>query len=151
MAMQRLADYGQRTIQDDCGRRRTAMARTTLTGPRGTLDVQREMTPVHYVSDLDANWRFTDAAGHPHRCEYDAADNYPTLLLVVEETYWCETCCDEHQAVHRECRQCGETVTPGTTGPGTRYIAGLTTYTFNGEEITPEKAQEIIAEWRAGG
>jgi hypothetical protein len=124
------------------------MARTTLTGPQGVLDVQREVIPVHYLSDIDANWRFTDAAGHAHHCEYEAADRYPTLRRVTDETYWCESCRDEHELDHLECRQCGERIVPGTAGPGTKHIQGMTTYTFNGEEISPERAREIVAGWK---
>lgn len=123
------------------------MAKTTLSGKQGVLEVEREVVPVNYLSDLDANWKFTDAAGHEHYCEYDARDHYPTLIRVTDETYWCESCDDEHELEHQECRQCGEHIRPGATGPGTKFIPGLITYTFNGEIITAEQAREIVAEW----
>ena len=124
------------------------MARTTLTGPRGELVIERQVIPVHYLSDIDADWAFTDAAGHPHHCEYRGADHYPTLRRVVYERYWCEDCEDEHELEHRECRQCGEVIRPGTTGPGTRYIQGLLTCTLDGELISEERAMALAAEWR---
>lgn len=125
------------------------MAKTTLSGSRGTLNVETERTPVHYLSDIDAGWRYTDANGHEHHCDYGAADPYPTLRTVLYETYWCDNCGDEHELSRLECRQCGEAITPGRTGPGVKYITGLTTYTFNGEEVTPEQAAGIIAGWQA--
>lgn len=126
------------------------MTRTTLSGPQGTLSVEREVIPVSYLTDIDADWRYTDAHGHRHHCEYEAADHYPTLRRVVYEMYWCDDCEDEHELSRLECRQCGEVITPGMTGPGTKFIAGLITYTLNGEEITPERAQQIIEQWRPG-
>lgn len=128
------------------------MARFTLSGRQGELAVEREMIPVHYLSDIDAAWTFTDAHGHAHYCEYEAADHYPTLRLVIDDTWWCEDCAGEHEDTHQECRQCGETIRPGITGPGTRHIAGLITCTLNGEPVTQEQAEQIIAEWeRARG
>lgn len=123
------------------------MPKTTLSGPRGELVIEREIIPVHYLSDIDANWTFTDAAGHEHHCEYEAADHYPTLRRVTEGTWWCEDCEDEHESTHLACRLCGETIRPGTTGPGTKYIPGMITATFNGELISRERAEQIAAEW----
>lgn len=125
------------------------MTRVSLTGPQGELVIEREVIQVSYLSDIDASWTFTDAAGHRHYCDYDAADHYPTLILVTDETYWCETCQDEHELTHLGCRQCGETIRPGTTGPGIRYIPGMMTCTLDGEVISPERAQEIAMEWSA--
>jgi hypothetical protein len=124
-----------------------SMAISTLSGPQGTLAVEREMISVSYLSDIDADWKFTDANGHQHYCVYEGADHYPTLRRVVDETYWCGECGDEHELAHLECRQCGEAITPGTTGPGEKVITGVVTYTFNGELITPERARQIVAEW----
>jgi hypothetical protein len=123
------------------------MAKTTLTGPRGELVIEREVIPVHYLSDINADWEFTDAAGHRHHCAYKAADHYPTLIRVTYETYWCGECDDEHELAHLECRQCGEVIRPGTTGPGTKYIPGLLTCTLDGELITQEQAMALAAEW----
>jgi hypothetical protein len=127
------------------------VARTTLTGSQGELVMEREVIPVNYLSDIDADWRFTDAAGHEHHCEYEAADPYPTLRRVVYETYWCDTCEDEHELERLECRLCGEKVRPGTTGPGTRFIQGVLTCTFNGEPVTEERARELVAGWDRRG
>lgn len=128
------------------------MTRFTLSGQQGELVIEREIIPVNYLSDIDASWKFTDAAGHPHHCEYEAADHYPTLRQVTDEPWWCEDCEDEHESTHLECRQCGEAICPGTTGPGTRYIPSMITCTLNGELITREQADQVIAKWeRARG
>jgi hypothetical protein len=127
------------------------MATSTLSTSDGILRVEREMTPVHYESDMDRNWRFTDSHGHEHRCEYEAADHYPTLRYVVDE--WCYrdhglfggSDPDGHPAAgHYECRQCGETVSPGVTGPGTTMIAGLVTYYLDDQPVSRERAEEFI-------
>lgn len=127
------------------------LARTTLTGPRGELVMDRQVVPVHYLSDIDATWTFTDAAGHPHHCEYEAADHYPTLTVVLDARWWCGDCEDEHEDLHRECRQCGEEITPGRTGPGTKYIQGLLTCTLDGEPVSEEQAMALVAEWTPRG
>ena len=125
------------------------MARAAITGSHGELVIEREVIPVHYLSDIDANWTFTDTAGHRHHCEYEAAEHYPTLVTVVDETYWCEDCEDEHELTHQACRLCGEKIRPGTTGPGTKYITGVLTCTLDGEPISRERADQVIAEWQA--
>jgi hypothetical protein len=119
------------------------------------LSIERAMIPVHYMTDIDGSWRFTDAAGHPHHCAYDAADHYPTLTLVTatRETYWCSDCEDEHEHedAHLECRQCHEVVRPGMTGPGVKYISGQVTCTLDGEIISEEQARALAAEWTFRG
>jgi hypothetical protein len=125
------------------------MTRTSVSGPRGELIIEREVIPVHYLSDIDAGWTFTDGHGHAHHCEYEAADHYPTLTLVTDGTYWCADCEDEHELSHLECRQCGEEIRPGITGPGVKYIQGAVTCTFNGEPVTQEQARQIAAELAA--
>ncbi len=127
------------------------MAKTTLTGRMGELVMEREVIPVNYLSDIDAGWRFTDAAGHEHHCEYEAADHDPTLRRVTDDVYWCEDCDDEYEYTVLLCRQCDEEIRPGTTGPGTRFIQGLLTCTLNGEVITEERARELVAEWSPRG
>lgn len=124
------------------------MTRATLSGPRGELVFEREVIPVHYMNDIDGDWRFTDAAGHRHHCEYRGADHYPTLARVVYHTGWDEDCGEEYELTHLECRQCGEEVTPGMTGPGTKFIQGVLTCTLDGEYITEERAMALAAKWR---
>jgi hypothetical protein len=120
------------------------MSTTEITDSGGrTLTVTSEDIQVDYLSYIDAGWKFTDAAGHAHRCDYDAVDHYPTLRLVWEETYWCEGCRDDHEASHLECRRCGEVIVPGTAGPGTKWLRGITDYRIDGEPATREQAREF--------
>lgn len=126
------------------------MSEAFVTGPDGrTLRVISDMIRVDYISDISATWKFTDAAGHGHRCDYDAADHYPTLREVSGRTWWCDDCQDEHEDAHLECRLCGETIRPGMTGPGTKWLPGRTEYLLDGEPVTPERAREIAGQWRA--
>lgn len=111
----------------------------------GRLQYTQQMTEVHYESDLDRNWTYTDTAGHRHHCDYHAPDHYPTLRVVVDRTYWCEDCHDEHEDSHLECRQCGETIRPGHTGPGTICVPGLQGFTLNGYPVTKEQAAGLVA------
>jgi len=127
------------------------MVRSSISGLQGELVIERDVINVSYLSDIDANWRYTDTRGHHHYCDYDAPDHYPTLREVTDQTWWCDDCRDEHEDTHLECRQCGEHITPGMTGPGTKLIPGRVEYTFNGEPVTPERAQQIIENWRPSG
>jgi hypothetical protein len=121
----------------------------------GELRIEQDVIPVHYESDLDPGWRFTDAAGHEHYYVYVylGGEHYPTLAYVVDE--WCHSDHDMfgggydedgHPAVaHYECRICGEHVTPGMRGPGTTYVPGMHQVFLNGEPISRERAEEILA------
>jgi len=111
-----------------------------------TVRVQQQMINVDYMSDIDGNWKHTDKAGHQHWCEYDAQDHYPTLKEVRGETYWCGDCRDEHEDSHLECRLCGEMITPGTTGPGSKWIPGMVEATIDGEPATMEEVQALLRE-----
>jgi hypothetical protein len=123
--------------------------RSSVSGPQGHLVVEREIIPVHYLGDIDADWTYTDDAGHRHHCEYEAADRYPTLIRVRDGTYWSEDYQDELEVTHLECRQCGEAIQPGMTGPGTRYVSGPVTATLDGEPVSLDRAKQLAAEWRA--
>jgi hypothetical protein len=114
------------------------------------LTVTNESHRVDYLSDIDANWVFTDGAGHVHRCDYDAADHYPTLRAVPEGPYWCEGCRDEHEDTHLECRRCGEVIRPGMTGPGTKWLPGPAEYLIDGVPVSQEQAAEFVAQARRG-
>jgi hypothetical protein len=102
----------------------------------------------------DPNWTYTDQAGHEHH--YDKAApivpgrvrGYPTLVMVEDETYWCEDCQDEHTDSHLECPICGEHITPGLVGPPLyrEYIPGMTHYYLNDEEISPDEYRRLAAE-----
>ncbi len=85
----------------------------------------------------DKAWAYTDRAGHAHRY----AGGYPTLTWVVDETYWCEDCSDEHTEGHRECPLCGERIEPGLREwDGTKqYIPGRTSYYLGDREISEQE------------
>lgn len=121
------------------------MSTGSYRGPGGaSLAVRREITPVHYDSDLDRNWRYTDHAGHQHYCDYDAPDHYPTLRAVYDEDHWCEDCQGDYQPLLRyECPQCGETIRPGTTGPGVVNIAGPEEWELT-EALTGDQARHAV-------
>lgn len=116
---------------------------TTLQGDFGELRVETEMIDV--TSGLprpDETWSYIDRQGHGHR--YD--NGYPTLVEVVDRTYWCADCNDEHQDTHLECRICGESIEPGMRGPSPfrEFAPGRTAYYLNDEPISPERYQEIV-------
>lgn len=125
---------------------------TRVTGEFGELRFKTEMVDV--TSNLpkpDKNWRFTDTQGHEHAWSSDAF--YPTLRLVVDQTYWCLDCNDKHDEDHFECVVCGEVVKPGMLPPSrwTEYEPGRRQAFLNGEPISDERAQEIIAQMRQRG
>jgi hypothetical protein len=123
-------------------------SQTSITTPDGELIISRDLIRVDYLSDLDRNWEFTDAAGHQHHCDYDAADHYPTLRDVTDGAYWCGDCREEHGDSHWECRLCGEHIQPGLTGPGTIYRPGMISATFNGHPVSMEQASQILARYK---
>lgn len=90
------------------------------------IEYASEAVPVsfggHHVADPE--WSHVDSHGHEHRF---VGDDLPTLALVVTDTYWCESCNDEHEETEFRCRQCGDVVEPHWkwTGPETRTIQGL--------------------------
>lgn len=98
----------------------------------------------------DPDWRYVDQQGHEHYRDNSHPASYPTLVAVVDETYWCEDCGDEHTRSHWECATCGEIIEPGVLDPSTfvEYRPGLRRYFLNDEEISEERASEIVAEQR---
>lgn len=110
------------------------------------IRVEREMINFDYMSDIDANWKYTDKAGHRHYCDYDGSVHYPTLAVIQDGTWWCEDCGDEHEDSHLACLQCGERITPGTTGPGRKWIPGRVNATIDGEPATMDEIQALIRE-----
>jgi len=125
------------------------MAASSVRLPDGRV-LERAVDMVDVTSGLpraDKDWAYTDRQGHPHRW-VEGGSHYPSLIWVVDQTYWCEDCEEEHTDGHEECRYCGEHVTPGTVGPpGHReYIPGMTSYYLDGEPVTPEQYQALLAE-----
>ncbi|MFF0588369.1 hypothetical protein ACFYWD_20630 [Streptomyces sp. NPDC003781] len=117
----------------------------------GTLEFENDGEWV--VSDLperDPEWRGRDSNGHEHYAAQSGEGpvTYPTLAEVAGEPYWCVDCQDEHVDTWMECRICGEKVTPGTRSPRPKWISTGARYYWNGEPISDERANEIIAEQR---
>lgn len=110
------------------------------------LEYEQELIEVSSsLPQPDEDWTYTDRAGHEHRY----ADGYPTLTWIIDESYWCEDCGDEHTEGHYECPLCGEHITPGLRGPDllSKYQPGRRSYYLDGELITKEQVQAIAAEF----
>lgn len=90
----------------------------------------------------DPDWHYTDHHGHPH---LRIGDEWPTLRWVVDRTYFCEDCQDEHEEGHWECVRCHEHIAPGTVHrPAQRlYRPGPRTYYVNDEPVTEEHAKKV--------
>ena len=118
---------------------------SVVRGPWGELSFEVEQIDV--TSGLpypDERWTYTDHHGHEH---YRRDGGYPTLTWIVDETYWCGDCDEEHTEGHWECSICGERIEPGISGPDAfrKVIRGRRSYYLNGEPITEERFQEIRA------
>lgn len=98
----------------------------------------------------DPDWSFTDAKGHQHRY---VEDEWPTLKWVVDRTYWCEDCRDEHQEGHWECAQCGEHIKPGMVKrpPEVKLIPLPARYFVNGREVSEDEARAVAADLESRG
>ena len=117
------------------------------------LRVETEMIDVTSLGPKpDKTWRYTDRHGHEHRYVDDryVDGGYPTLIVVDDETWWCDDCEDAHTESHRECRECGERIEPGMTGPSMarEYAPGMTRYFLGDEEISRERYLELAARSR---
>lgn len=120
-------------------------------------DLRIEVEQVEVTSNLpqpDKNWRYTDQQGHEHYYSVEGhvhSSRYPTLREVVDRSYWCGDCEDEHEDTHLECKVCGETIVPGMVEPsGFREFApGRRQAYLNGVPISGERAEEIMGQMKA--
>ena len=130
--------------------------------PRGTLRAESEPIYAPTLSPPtkpDKKWRYTDKKGHKHyyveppaevTITSDDDSHYPTLRRKIE-TYYCHDCQDEHTDSWLRCRQCKETISPGRVSvPYNPYIAGMTHYYFNDEEITKERYDQLREQLQNG-
>lgn len=118
---------------------------SVIKGSFGELRIEVDVIEVSQLGPKpDKRWRYTDHQGHEH---YWAAD-YPTLEWVIDYTYWCCDCGDEHSEGHWACAICGEEIEPGTVGPllAREYVSGPTFYYLNDEPISAERARELVGE-----
>lgn len=121
------------------------MATHTLTLPDGELEFESGGEWVRSsLPEPDPNWRGADSNGHEHYYA-PGPDRYPTLKQVAGEPYWCDSCEDEHVDTWLECPICGEQVTPGTRTPEPVWVSKGSRYFWNGEPISTERANEILA------
>lgn len=122
------------------------MGTSTVQLPDGELEFVNDGEWV--TSDLpqpDPKWSAVDSNGHEHRYT-EGSDRYPSLKSVAGELYWCEDCQDEEFDTWYECRLCGEKVEPGTRVDHTPvWVSRGSRYYWNGEPISHERANEIIA------
>lgn len=126
------------------------------------LAVTAERIRVDYLSAASETWKHTDTAGHEHAYvppahtensyRFDAEgrvwEPYPTLIRVSDGWHSCETCDDGFEDYHLECRQCGETIWPASTGPGTEYLSGAVRYEIDGQPVSEEEATAFTARVR---
>lgn len=122
-----------------------AIMRAEATTDRGVFRVERELIEVRSDQPRpDEQWRYTDHAGHDHYWQA-GREPYPTLREVVDETYWCEDCEDEHTSSHLECPLCGETIVPGSRPPSLfpERIPGPVSYFLDDQPISEEQAREM--------
>lgn len=123
------------------------MNESTVTGAFGTLRMEQDLIPIDTnLPQPDKNWRHTDSHDHDHSWQ-EGPDHYPTLEWIVDDTWWCTDCEDDHQDGHWACRLCGEEVTPGQRPPPTwrQYLPGQKSYYLNDEPISETEAKQIIA------
>lgn len=128
------------------------MSEFTFTGDFGELHMEREMIDVTSNGPRpDPNWAYTDEQGHEHR--YVKGQGWPTLVTVVDDVYWCEDCNDEHEDTHLACTICGEEISPGMLPPSLyrKFIPGRTSAWLNGEPISKERYEELVATIQGGG
>lgn len=117
----------------------------------GTLEFENDGEWVRSnLPEPDPAWRGTDSKGHEHyAAQADGGSvTYPTLSRVAGEPYWCADCQDEHVDTWFECPRCGEKVKPGARSPRPVWVSTGARYYWNGEPISDERANEIIAEQR---
>ena len=126
------------------------MATFTLEHDGRVLEIDRERIEVSTaLPQPDPSWTYTDRALHAHAYG-TKREPYPTLAWKHSEPYWCADCQDEHTDSWLECPLCGEKVRPGTfvdTSP--KWIDGPTSYTLDGQGVTPQEAEVFLASARA--
>jgi hypothetical protein len=115
------------------------------------LEIERDMIEISTgLPQPSKSWKTTDRQGHKHAYA-DGPDRYPTLRPEYRP-FWCPDCHEEHEESWLVCRICGERIEPGTYVDTTPQIRpGRTSYTLNGEPVTKERADEIIAEAKRRG
>ena len=122
--------------------------------PRGTLRAETEQIYAPTMgrpTKPDKTWRYTDKKGHKHYYVEDVTgaftsdddSHYLTLRRHIEK-YYCHDCHDEHTDSWLQCPRCKEIISPGRVElPYSPYIAGMTHYYLDDEEITKERYEQL--------
>jgi len=123
-------------------------SRFTFGGRTLRIEVE-EVEVTSNAPRTDEAWTYTDQRGHEHYWR----DGYPTLRYVVDETYWCGDCRDEHTEGHYECLECGEHITPGMRPPSMvrEFMPGLKSFYLDDQPVSVEEAQRFMDAARAEG
>lgn len=92
--------------------------------------------------ERDPNWRFVDSHGHVHTYQ----NQEKMWEWVVDYSYWCDFCRDDHDAGEFRCKHCGDEVTPGTRKEMNPYIAGEEHRTLQpcGHELSIEEFEVVL-------
>lgn len=99
----------------------------------------------------DPKWRYTDRKGHKHYATKEQYPRWPTLRWIVDRSYWCPDCRDEHDEGHWECVQCGEVIEPGMIHKGSEHkmMPGRKSFFVNDVPVSPEEFEKAVAEEKA--
>lgn len=101
----------------------------------------RDIQTFHPIgNEPDPAWRYTDKAGHEHYRYEHGPEPYPTLAWVVDQTYYCPDCRDDHEEGHYECPVCCEHVAPGTRSAQPYSVPGL----WHGEVTAPNGDRYVL-------
>lgn len=123
------------------------MKRITASGDWGELVIEQAMIDISTnLPQPDQRWTATDSNGHEHYWR----DGYPTLVgEPIGEPYHCGECEENHQDTQLVCSICREPVEPGTyVNPGRQFMPGMRQAYLNGEPITGERAEGLLAQIR---
>lgn len=123
---------------------------TFALGDGRELKIITEMIEVTSMSEPDPHWRHTDRAGHVHMAAGtdDSRVAYPTLETYSED-HICGIGCEEDGCLsYLGCRICGERISPAQRAGRPRLLRGRTTYTLDGEHVSPAVAQALVSAWQ---
>lgn len=114
------------------------MADLTITADAGhVIRVEHDYADVSSLDPRvpDPEWRHVDPAGHEHRWVDGAT---PSLVVVLDQSWWCRDCHEEHATEHLACRECLAPVDPGTVaGPPVQRLRLGARYYLDDVEVTP--------------
>jgi hypothetical protein len=134
-----------------------SIIRNKLSGDEITTETEMiDVTTIGPSLVADEHWQERDSKGHLHYMDLNG--EYPTLKT-RHWGYFCYDCHDTHEEFAQVCKQCGETIVPGTkpdpkrpnSGFAKEYTAGPTYYFLNGNLISKEEAERLATQWKERG